>query len=124
MSNQSEPDLRDECVREMERTACRLDTSNAIVGQDSNTLEAGHRRLGICGQHMLAKWYTPRRSSVLPEAKLNTCLGKLALVLDQQSILDSGIRPDQWTMERSQAAQPFNAFKRKLISHISAHRQS
>ena len=27
-------------------------------------------------------------------------------------------------MERSQAVQPFNAFKRKLISHISAHRQS
>ena len=60
----------------------------------------------------------------MPEAKLNSCLGKLALVLDQQSILDSGIRPDQWTLERSQAAQPFNAFKWQLISSISAQRQS
>ena len=36
-SNQSEPDLREECVREMERTACHLDTSNAIAGQGPNT---------------------------------------------------------------------------------------
>ena len=94
-SSQSEPDLREECVREIERTACHLDTSNAITGQDSNTQEAGHRHLGICRQCMLAEWYRPRRSSVLPEAKLNMCLGKLTLVSDQQSALDSGIRPDQ-----------------------------
>ena len=123
-SSQSEPDLREECVREMERMACHLDTSNTIAGQDSNTQEAGHRHLGICGQRMLADWYTPRRSSVLPEAKLNMCLGKLALVSDQQSALDSGIRPDQWTLGRSQADQPFRAFKRQLIASISAQRQS
>ena len=35
--SQSEPDLREECVREMERTACHLDTSNAIAGQGHNT---------------------------------------------------------------------------------------
>ena len=49
---------------------------------------------------MLANWYTPRRSTVLPEAKLKSCLGKLVLVSDQQSILDSGIHLDQWTLER------------------------
>ena len=105
-------------------TACNLYTSNAIVGQGPNTQVAGHRRLGICRQRMLANWYTPRRSSVLPEAKLNMCLGKLALVSDQQLILDSGISPDQWTLGRSQADQPFNAFKRQLIASISAQRQS
>ena len=90
-SNQSEPDLREECVREMERMACHLDTSNAIAGQGPNAQETGHCRLGICGQRMLSDWYTQRRSTVLSEAKLYSSLGKLALVLDQQSILDSGI---------------------------------
>ena len=61
---------------------------------------------------------------MLPEAKLNMCLGKRALVSDQQSALDSGIHPDQWTLGRSQADQPFNAFKRQLIASISAQRQS
>ena len=73
---------------------------------------------------MLRDWFTPRRNTVWPEAKVNASLGKLALVSDQQSILNSGIRLDQWTLERSQAAQPFNAFKRQLISSISAQRQS
>ena len=73
---------------------------------------------------MLADWYMPRKSICLSEAKLEFNLSKSMLVLDRQLILDSGICPDQWTMERSQAAQPFNAFKRKLISHISAQRQS
>ena len=53
-SSQSEPDLREECFREMERTVCHLDTSNTFTGQDSNTQEAGHHCLGICGQRMLA----------------------------------------------------------------------
>ena len=81
-SNQSEPDLREECVREMERTACHLDTSNTVAGQGPNAQETGHCHLGICGQCMLSDWYTPRRSTGLSEAKLNSCLGKLALVLD------------------------------------------
>merc|ERR1712163_1463 len=74
--------------------------------------------------HMHRDWFTPKRNTVWPEAKVNSSLSKLTLVLDQQSILDSGIRLDQWTLERSQAAQPFNAFKRQLISSIRAQRQS
>ena len=46
-SSQSDPDLREECVREMEWTVCHLDTSNAILHQDSNTHEAGHCHLGV-----------------------------------------------------------------------------
>ena len=48
-SSQLEPDLREECVREIERTACHLDTSNAIAGQGPNTQETSHHRLGVCG---------------------------------------------------------------------------
>ena len=73
---------------------------------------------------MLRDWFTPKRNSVWPLAKVNSCLTKLELVPDQQSTLDSGIHPDQWTLERSQAAQPFNAFKRELISSIYSQRQS
>ena len=46
-----------------------------------------------------------------PEAKVIACLHNFVLVPEQQSALDSGIRLDQWTLERSQAAQPFNALK-------------
>ena len=68
---------------------------------------------------MLKDWFTLGRFKVWPEAKLNASLDKLALVSDQQSILDSGIRLDQWTLDMSKAAQPFNAFKRQLISSIT-----
>ncbi len=73
---------------------------------------------------MLRDWFMPMRISVWPLAKINSCLSNLTLALDQQSILDSGIRLNQWTLERSQAAQPFNAFKRELISSIFSQRQS
>ena len=109
-SSQSEPDLREECVREMERTACHLDTSNAIAGQGPNTQETSHRHLGVCGQRMLRDWFQPKRNSVWPEAKVNGCLHNLTLVPEQQSAFDSGIHLDQWTLERSQAAQPINTF--------------
>ena len=73
---------------------------------------------------MLRDWFTPRRNRVWPEAKINSSLRNLALVGDQQSILDSGIGLDQWTLERSQAAQPFNIFKKQLISSIRAQMKS
>ncbi len=73
---------------------------------------------------MLRDWFTPKRNSVWPEAKVNSSLSNLTLVPDQQSTLDSGIHLDQLTLERSQAAQPFNAFKRQLISSISSQRPS
>ena len=38
-SSQSEPDPSEECVREMERMVCHLDTSYAITGQDNITQE-------------------------------------------------------------------------------------
>ena len=122
-SSQSEPDLREECVKEMEQRACHLDTSNVIAGQGSNSQETSHRCLGVFGQRMLRDWFKPKRNSVWPEAKVNSSLSNLALVSDQQLILDSGIRLDQWTLERSQAAQLFNAFKRQLISSISVQGQ-
>ena len=71
---------------------------------------------------MLRDWFMPKRNSVWPEAKVNSSLSNLALVLDQQLTLDSGIHLDQWTMERSQAAQPCSALKRELISSISSQR--
>ena len=83
----------------MERTACLLDTSNAIAGQGPNTQDTSHRRLGVCGQRMLRDWFAPRRNTVWPEAKVNASLGKLALLSDQQSILDYGICLDQWTLK-------------------------
>ena len=71
-SNQSKPsDLREECVREMECRACHLDTSNAISGQGSSSQETSHHWLGVCGQRMLRDWFTPKRNSVWPEAKVN-----------------------------------------------------
>ena len=106
----------------MEHRACHLDTLYAILGQGSSSQETSHCHLGVCGQHMLRDWFMPKRNSVWPEAKVNSSLSNLALVPDQQSTLDSGIRLDQWTLERSQAAQPFNAFKRQLISSISSQR--
>ena len=68
-SSQSEPDPSEECVREMERTACHLDTSYAITGQDTITQEASHLCLWNSGQRMLADWYMPRKSMCLSEAK-------------------------------------------------------
>ena len=60
-SNQSEPsDLREEYVREMERRVCHLDTSNAIAGQGPNSQETSHCHLGVCGQHELRDWFTPK----------------------------------------------------------------
>ena len=81
-SSQSEPDLREESVREMERTACHLDTSNTIAGQGPDTEETSYRCLGVCGQRMLRDWFMPRRNTVWPEANINTTLGKLELVSD------------------------------------------
>ena len=105
----------------MERRTCHMNTSNTTAGQGSNFQETSHCHLMVCGQRILRDWFTPRRNTVWPEAKVNSSLGKLASVSDQQSILDSGIRLDQWTLERSQAAQPFNAFKRQLINqHLEA----
>ena len=103
----------------MEHRACHLDTESSISGQGFSSQDTG---LGVCGQRMLRDWFTPKRNSVWPEAKVNSSLSNLVLVLDQQSTLDSGIHLDQWTLERSQAAQPFNAFKRELISSISSQR--
>ena len=108
----------------MEHRACHLDTTYAISGQGSSSQETSHCRLGVFGQHMLRNWFTPKRNSVWPKAKVNSSLSNLALVPDQQSTLEFGICLDQWTQERSQAAQPFNTFKRQLISSISAQRQS
>ena len=108
----------------MECRACHLDTLYAISGQGSSSQETSHRCLGVCGQCMLRDWFMPKRNSVWPEVKVNSSLSNLVLVPDQQSTLDSGICLDQWTLKRSQVAQPFNAFKRQLISSISAQRQS
>ena len=108
----------------MKRRASHLDTSNAITGHSSSSQEVSNRRLGVCGQRMLQDWFQPKRNSGLLEAKVKACLHNLALVPEQQSALDSGIRLDQWTLERSQAAQPFNILKRQLITSISSSRQA
>ena len=82
-SNQSEPiDQREESVRGMEHRACHLDTANAISGQGSNSQDTSHRRLGVCGQRMLRDWFTPKRNSVWPLAKVNSCLSNLVLFPD------------------------------------------
>ena len=73
---------------------------------------------------MLRDWFQLKRNSVWPEAKVNACLRNLSLVSEKQSALDSRICLDQLTQERSQASQPFNAFKQQLISSISSQRQS
>ena len=59
-----------------------------------------------------------------PEAKVNTKLHNLALVLKKQSAVDSGICLDQWALGRTQASQPFNDLKWWLISSINSSRQA
>ena len=100
----------------MDKMACHLDTSYAITGHNTVNQETSHHLLGICGQCILADWYTPRRTTVLSEAKLDLSLSKNALVLDQQSILDSGICLDQWTLcPRCIGAKGLNYIKWPLV---------
>ena len=74
-SNQSEPiDQRKESVWEMEQRVCHLDIANAISGQGSSSQDTSHWCLGVCGQHMLRDWFTPKRNSVWPLAKVNSSL--------------------------------------------------
>ena len=96
----------------MKRRASHLDTSKVIMGHSSSSQEVSNRHLGVCGERMLQDWFQPKRNSVWPEAKFKVCLQNLVLVSEQQSAVDSGIRLDQWTLERSQVAQPFNALQR------------
>ena len=125
-SVQSEPS--DLCVQErvweMECRAGHLDTFSTIMSHSFSSQEVINHCLGVCGEYMLQDWFLPKRNSVWPEAKVKVCLQNLALVLEQQSAVDSGICLDQWTLERSQVAQPFNTLKRQLISSISSQRQA
>ena len=50
-------------------------------------------------------------------------LQNLTLVPEQQSVVDSGIRFNQWAVGRAQSQQLFNELKKWLISSISSSRQ-
>ena len=73
---------------------------------------------------MLQDWFQTERNTVWAEAKVNEKLHNLVLVLEQQSAVDSGICLDQWALGRTQASQPFNDLKQRLISSISSSRQA
>ena len=51
-------------------------------------------------------------------------LQNLKLAPEQQSVVDSSIRFDQWALGRTQSQLPFNDLKRRLISSISTSRQT
>ena len=95
----------------MECRASHQDTSDAITGHSSKPQEVSNHRLGLVGEHMLRDWFQPERFSVWLEAKVNAKLHNLALVLEQQSAVDSGICLDQWALGRTQSAQLFNDLK-------------
>ena len=100
-----------EYVQEMQHRASHQDTSDAITGHSSKPQEVSNHHLGLVGEHMLQDWFQQERYSVWSEAKVNAKLHNLALVPEQQSAVDSGIRLDQWALGRTQASQPFNDLK-------------
>ena len=108
----------------MERRASHQATSDAITGHSSRSQKVSNRHLEICGESMLQGWFQPKRNSVWLEAKVNAKLHNLALVPEQQSAVDSGIRLDQWALGRTQSAQPFKDLKRWLIRSMSLSRQA
>ena len=67
---------------------------------------------------MLQDWYQPQRGMVWPEQKVFGKLNKLKLAPDQQSMVDSGVRVDQFALGRSHSQQPFNDPRRRLIFSI------
>ena len=50
---------------------------------------------------MLRDWYQPERGYVWVEQKVFDKLNHLKLAPEQQSSVDSGIRIDQWALDRS-----------------------
>ena len=50
-------------------------------------------------------------------------LDHLKLILEQQSIVDSGIRLDLWALVRDQQSQSFNYLNHRLLASITASRQ-
>ena len=108
----------------MECRASHQNTSDAMTGHSSKPQEVSNRRLGLVGERMLWDWFQSERNTVWEEAKVNAELHNLALVLEQQSAVDSGICLDQWALGRTQSAQPFNDLKQQLISSISLSRQA
>ena len=95
----------------MERRASHQDTSDTITGHSSKPQEVSNRHLGLFGERMLWDWFQPEMNTVWAEAKVNAKLHNLALVLEQQSAVDSGICLDQWALGRTQSAQLFNDLK-------------
>ena len=54
------------------------------------------------GVGMLQEWYQPGHKSVWSEDVAFRKLEGLKLASEQQSAVDSGIRPDQWALRRDQ----------------------
>ena len=73
---------------------------------------------------MLRDWYQPEHGSVWVEQKVFDKLNHLKLAPEQQSLVDSGIRINQWALGRLQLQQPFNNLRRRLICSINTSRQA
>ena len=72
---------------------------------------------------MLQDWYQLQRSTVWHEQKVFGKLNKLKLAPDQQSVVDSGVRVDQFALGWSHSQQPFNGQRRWFIYSINTSRQ-
>ena len=73
---------------------------------------------------MLWEWFQPDHNTVWLESKAFSRLNSLKLTMEQQSLVDSGIRMDHWALGKTHASQLFNDLQLRLITSINANRQA
>ena len=124
-SHHSEPGNNiQEILLEAQRNASYKETLDCISGWGSRPQGVSKHKQKLIGERMLRKWFQPEFNMVWLESMVFSKLKSHKLTLEQQSLVDSGIRMDHWALGKTQASQPFNDLQWQLIASIDANRQA
>ena len=100
-SHHSEPGNNiQEILLEAQRNASYKETLDCISGWGSRPQGVSKHKQKLIGERMLRKWFQPEFNMVWLESKVFSRLNGLKLTLEQQSLVESGIRMDQWALEK------------------------
>ena len=114
------PDLAREACRQASLKAMRV----AFSGRRSQPQPPNTRELGGVGLDMLRSWYQLEPGSVCNDRTVSDKIRGLQLVPEQQAILDSGLRADQWYFSRDQPLQAWSDCQCCLHASLVTHRQA
>ena len=86
---------------EAENNASNRKTLDYLSGHGSRPRNVSKYKLKLLGESLLQGRFQPEQNTVWSEQKLLCKLKGLKLTPEQQSLVDSGIQMDQWTLDKS-----------------------